>query len=88
MKALPFIAAVLATLVKCAHLALASQWLLTLGWLVAGSWIALIGYMYWKNLDLPMVGPADYREGKNQSTRTIAAIGMTFIYVIAVASGK
>lgn len=88
MKALPFITAMLVTLVKCMVLVLAKQWLLALGWLVAGAWIALIGYTFWKNLDLPMVGPGDYREGKNQPTRTIAAIGMTFIYVIAVASGK
>ena len=88
MKALPFIAAVFVTLAKCLLLALVNQWLLALGWLVAGSWIVLIGYTYWKNLDLPMVGPADYRQGTNQIARTPAAFGMTLIYIIAAIADK
>jgi hypothetical protein len=84
MKALPFISAVFTTLVNCLLLAYTNQLLLALGWLVAGSWIALIGYTYWKNKELPMVGPLDYQEGTNQFGRTCAAVGMTLIYLIAV----
>lgn len=88
MKALPFIAAVLTTLVKCLLLAFANQLLFAFGWLVAGFWIALIGYTYWKDKELPMVGAFDYRQGTNQIARTPAAFGMTLIYIIAVIADK
>lgn len=83
IKSLPFVAAVLTTLVKCLLLAYANQMLSALGWLAAGFWIALIGYTYWRDKELPMVGAFDYRQGTNQIARAPAAFGMTLIYIIA-----
>ena len=88
IKALPFIAAGLTTLVKCSLLIYTGQLLFALGWAVAGFWIGLIGYMYWKDKELPMVGAFDYRQGTNQFARTPAAFGMTLIYIVAVVADK
>lgn len=71
-----------AAFIKPTKLLITGESLLAFGWLAAGAWFAGIAYAFYKDFDLPMVGPFGYDHGKNQNARAFATAGMTAIFLI------
>ena len=78
---------ILVTLGKCISLAIACEWMQFTGWAIVGLWFISIGHAYKAGLDIPMVGPFEYKDGTNQAARTFAVASMTAIFFTAAALG-
>ena len=75
------------TIGKCGVLLMHGNILSASGWLFAGLWFIWIGYAFYADKDLPMVGSFAYGKGENQTGRFFAAIVMTGVFLIAALLG-